>query len=161
MRTLKTGPWSDDELSKLREMYLEGMTDRDMSRALERTAGAVESKRSELRLIAKLFPDRKSKPQRFVGRCYTAHDNVDILTRYNNAESIEAIAIDYDVSMHAMEAKIERLLDSDKVAAIQATGRRCLWCGTWFFSKEPKRVRRRCDTCRDGSTVDTSFLTVY
>lgn len=157
---MKVVPWSDDDLSKLRELYLEGLTDREMSRVLERTAGAIECKRSQMRLVAKLHPGRKAKTQRFIGRSYTEHDNADILTRYNNAESIEAIAIDYDVSMHAMEAKIERLLDSDKVAVGPSTGRRCLWCGTWFFSKEPKAIRRKCDTCREGMT-DTSFLTVY
>ena len=157
MRTLKFVPWTDDDLAKLRELYVEGLTDRELSRELDRTAGAIECKRMELRLVAKLYPDRKSKTQ---GRSYTMHDNADILTRYNNGESMEAIAIDYEVSMHAMEAKIERLLDSDKVTVMPSTGRRCLWCGTWFFSKEPKAIRRKCDTCREGMT-DTSFLTVY
>lgn len=139
----------------LRTKYLEGWNDRDIGKALDRGENAVEAKRGKLRLVEKLHPNRPV--QRHV-RVYTPQEDEDILTRYNNGEAMKSIADSYGVSNEAIYAKVERLLDRQHTGT--PTGRRCLWCGSWFVSKEPKSIRRQCNNCRQERS-DASFLTVY
>src|SRR5690242_6480784 len=72
--TLKIRPWSDADVAELRTKYLEGMDDRELGMFFDRSESAIETKRSELRLIAKFYPDRPVKPKRTVGRSYHIED---------------------------------------------------------------------------------------
>lgn len=157
----KPWPWTDEEIAIIREYWLAGENDRQLSARIDRSAKQINSKRQQLKLTAEYYPDRPNPGHHRSSRAYTPDDDHAILTRVHNGEPAKSIAQSYGISTKAMTNKIDRLIASGRGIKREMTGRGCLRCGTWFFSSQPKSVNRRCTACQtELNETGASLMTV-
>lgn len=160
--------WSDEDAATVRAMWFDYKSDIEIGEVVHRSARAVQGKRRALSLLNKFFPGRQNRQgtRRKGARSYSVSDNLNILTRINNRETVAQIALDYGVSMNAMGNKVDRLLlrkdAKETTAKIVPTKRKCLKCTREFLSVHPKSTHRRCPECQTAlNEGGESFLTMY